>query len=388
MPSRAHGRRRSAPPSARRASGSKVAAQHSGDGIDRGPPGGQPGQALLVHLGRDAEPVGRPSRRAAAAASDPQPRRPARRGAVPNGPGQLAEPVGDDLLPGRHRSHASRAASAPSRRPRRRATRRRRAGRPSRPGSSGRPGRRPGSVAPGADGSRHSSRSRWSLLEGPRWTGARTSVVSEGHVGARRAPRRAISATSIAIASWPICRIGCCTVVSGGCGQRRLGDVVEPDHRELGRDVDAQLGGDVEGGEGGDVVGREDRGRRVGQRRAAARAASRRLLGLEGAERAAASSSTGRPAAAMRLAVALLAQLGGDQVGAAGDHADPACGRARAGGRRPAARPAGCRRSRSAGSSAPVCGSTATIGPSYWTSVTVGVTSTAPSTRVPITRER
>ena len=112
-----------------------------------------------------------------------------------------------------------------------------------------------------------------------------------------------------------------------------------------------------------------------------------RLLGVEGTarEQRLVDRQAGR---GVRVAVALLAQLGGDQVGATGDHADAACARARAGGRRPAGRPAGCRRRPSAGCDRPVCGSTATTGPSYWTSVTVGVTSTAPSTRVPITRER
>ncbi len=57
MPRRAH-RGADLAPIRSTSAGSKVAAQHSGDGIDRGPPGVEPGQALLVHLGRDAEPVG------------------------------------------------------------------------------------------------------------------------------------------------------------------------------------------------------------------------------------------------------------------------------------------------------------------------------------------
>ena len=107
----------------------------------------------------------------------------------------------------------------------------------------------------------------------------------------------AISATSIAIASCPSWRIGCCTVVSGGCGERGLGDVVEADHRQLPGHVDAQLGGDLEGRQRGDVVGREDRGRRVRQRQQRPRRLAR-LLGVEGTEPRAATRRPATPAAA------------------------------------------------------------------------------------------
>ena len=183
-------------------------------------------------------------------------------------------------------------------------------------------------------------------LQGRGRTPAAPSVVSRVTcVSSSCSP--AISATSIAIASCPICRIGCWTVVSGGCASADSGMLSKPDDRELAGDVDPELGGDLEGRQGGDVVGREDRGRRLGQpQQRPGRVA--RLLGVERTERQQrlVDRYAGRR---VRLPVAALAQLRGDQVGAAGDHADPAVARGSAGGRRPSGRPGGCRPRPSAG---------------------------------------
>ena len=84
--------------------GSNDAAQHSGDGIDGGPPDGEAGEALLVGQRRDAEPVGR-HHVALPLGQDPQAvGRLERRGA--EGAGQLAETVLDDLVPRRQRADA------------------------------------------------------------------------------------------------------------------------------------------------------------------------------------------------------------------------------------------------------------------------------------------
>ena len=97
---------------------------------DRRLPGGQPGEALLVHQGRDAEPAGgmicrwlRATARAPIAGSD---RRRAER------PGELAEPVDGSARPSRPARRRTRAGAAPrSPTERRRRPRRRRAARPS-----------------------------------------------------------------------------------------------------------------------------------------------------------------------------------------------------------------------------------------------------------------
>ena len=117
------------------------------DGVGGGAPGGEPGEALLVHEGGDAPPVRGDDLRLRggqrARSGDGVDRGGAERA------GQLPEPVGDDLRTSRGRRRSSPTGAGRPRRPsRRRRPRGRPAARASRRGSSGRPGRRPGPADP------------------------------------------------------------------------------------------------------------------------------------------------------------------------------------------------------------------------------------------------
>ena len=243
-------------------------------------------------------------------------------GAVPNGPGQLPEAVGDRPRPTAAAGRRSRAASAPSRRRPGRATRRRRAGRPSPRRSSGRPGRRP-APSTGAVGSRQSS----VTMVTSRGCGRRATHQRrlQGHVrlvellaGDQRdqhrdrvvahPPHRLLRRSSAAGA--PARTRGCCRSRPPTAGRARRRRA-----RRRPRGSPARRC-------------RWPRRSRSAARAAtaASRAASRACSGSN-APSASSASSTGDAGRGVRLAVALLAQLGGDQVRPAGDHADAACGR-------------------------------------------------------------
>ena len=169
-------------------------------------------------------------------------------------------------------------------------------------------------------------------------------------------------------------------------GERGLGDVVEPDHRQVLRKHRCRAARAtfiVWMAE--TVVGGEDRRRAARPSRAARGPARRRTPACSrrrgpGRARSRSRPSPGRP-------VALLAAAGRLEVGAPGEEADAAVPEPEevlSGGRWPL-RGSGSRRSGDV--DPPTCGSTATIGASPRTSTTVGVTRMVPSVRVPLNRE-
>ena len=121
-------------------------------------------------------------------------------------------------------------------------------------------------------------------------------------------------------ASTPICRIGCSTVVSGGVVERRLGDVVEADHREVARDREPAGSRRGHDRERHPVVGREDRRRPHVECQQPVRRLARRLR-LEAAfpdeHRV-----EGDPRLLERVPVRRLPQSSRLEVGAPGDEAD------------------------------------------------------------------
>ena len=155
----------------------------------------------------------------------------------------------------------------------------------------------------------------------------------------RRRVVAGISASSISIASWPIAWIGCSIGGQRRVAERRLGHVVEADHRQVARARRTpELAGDLDRRDRRDVVGSEDRRRPVGQREQLARGASAdsgRCSRRPGSARGRRAMPGGR----QRLAVAL-ARAAAPTPGPAGRRASRSAGaRARAGARSPSRAP-------------------------------------------------
>ena len=134
--------------------------------VDRRGPGGEPGQALVVGEGRDAEPAGRHDRPAAAGPAPPRPGGRSSAGcrrAGSAGPGRRGSP-----RPSSHRWTGHPGAGPPHRWPRRSPARCCRAGSPFPGGSSAAGGRRPARRAGTRRRARREARpGRW-LLRGRR----------------------------------------------------------------------------------------------------------------------------------------------------------------------------------------------------------------------------
>ena len=260
-------------------------------------------------------------------------------GAVPNGAGQLAEAVRDRLLPRRQRARASRSIGAISAGVRVEPPDARTAGRPSR-STVIRATRSATRSSTGAGRRATRSVTRSLLGLGDRRT---TRVVPRVTCVFVRPPSPAISATSMATASCPIWRMGCCDGGQRRIGERRLGDVVEADDGQVAGTSMPSSAADLEDRQRREVVGREDRGRRLRQAQQRPCAASRACSGSK-APGASSDSSTSTPAAACASRKPCSRSWADTRSGAAGDHADPGVAEARAGARRRAGRPAGCPR--------------------------------------------
>ena len=305
---------------------------------------------------------------------------PASTGAVPNGRVELAQSVGDELLPrpgrshgvGQHGSHVTgRRVDAPD------------AGELGHLLAQRHPAQQVGHARGHGGAERRArarSRGRPGCGSGPTYDqGGAQRDVYLGLVLACDQPDQDVDG----VMAHPPDRL--LDGREGRVGQGGLRNVVETKDRQLRRHVQAELSGRLERSQSGQVVGREDGGRRLGEGQQRMGGGAGRL-GLEpaGQEQR---LVEGRPAAACasrKPCSRSWAEIRSGRPVTMPMRVWPRLSRWSTPRRAPW-RLSAVTVGRLDG---PVCGSTATIGPSNWTSVTVGVTRRAPSTRVPISRDR